>query len=58
MTLSLKKIERLRDRGRYRDAHGLYLQVTEAGVRSWVFRYELNKTATMDGPRSDSTPSI
>jgi integrase len=43
MTLSVKKIERLRDRGRYRDANGLYLQVTEDGVRSWVFRYELNK---------------
>ena len=43
MGLSVKKIERLQERGRYRDNNGLYLQITEDGVRSWVFRYELNK---------------
>ena len=39
MALSVKKIERLHERGRYRDDNGLYLQITEDGVRSWVFPF-------------------
>jgi integrase len=29
--------------GYYLDGHGLYLQVSEGGTRSWVLRYTLNK---------------
>jgi integrase len=28
--------------GRYGDGHGLYLQVTDSGVKSWLLRYERN----------------
>src|SRR5262249_8434814 len=41
MTLSVKKIARLTARGRYFDAHGLYLQVMSPTNRSWLLRYEL-----------------
>src|SRR5262245_20562515 len=32
-------IERVTERGRYACGHGLYLQVSEWGTRSWIFRY-------------------
>ena len=35
-----KRVERVRQPGRYGDGKGLYLQVSKAGVRSWVLRYE------------------
>jgi integrase len=38
--LTIKRVERLRDPGRYSDGQGLYLQVVNALNRSWVFRYE------------------
>jgi integrase len=38
--LSVKKLERLHDPGRYGDGHGLYLQVVSETNRSWLFRYE------------------
>jgi integrase len=38
--LTVKRVERLRQPGRYGDGQGLYLQVTNADNRSWVFRYE------------------
>src|SRR5262249_30148960 len=41
MSLTVKKIARLRERGRYLDADGLYLQVMSARNRSWLLRYEL-----------------
>jgi hypothetical protein len=34
---------------RYGDGHGLYLQVTDASVRSWVFRYERGGREKMMG---------
>jgi integrase len=41
LALSAKRIARLRRRpGRHGDGHGLYLQVTAAGVASWLFRWE------------------
>jgi len=42
MTLSVKKIAKLTARGRYFDAHGLYLQVISPTNRSWLLRFELN----------------
>jgi integrase len=43
--LTVKRIEKLRAAGRYRDAEtrGLYLQITPGGSRSWILRYELDK---------------
>ena len=38
--LTPKRIERIREPGRYHDGHGLHLQVTPAGVRSWLLRYQ------------------
>ncbi|HLH98025.1 MAG TPA: integrase arm-type DNA-binding domain-containing protein [Xanthobacteraceae bacterium] len=42
MGLTVKKIERLKQPGRYADGHGLYLQVMSATNRSWLLRYERN----------------
>jgi hypothetical protein len=42
MTLTVKKIARLHDPGRYGDGRGLYLQVNAGGSRAWVLRFELN----------------
>ncbi|HEX2448005.1 MAG TPA: integrase arm-type DNA-binding domain-containing protein [Methyloceanibacter sp.] len=39
MALTVHKLARLKEPGRYLDERGLYLQVTETGVRSWIFRY-------------------
>jgi Arm DNA-binding domain len=40
--LTVKQVERLSKRGRYLDAHGLSLQVSPSGVKSWLFRYKYN----------------
>jgi hypothetical protein len=40
VALTAKRVERLKTPGRYRDEHGLYLQVTNAENRSWIFRFE------------------
>jgi integrase len=40
MALTAKRVAKLTEAGRYGDGHGLYLQVTPAGVRSWLLRYE------------------
>jgi integrase len=40
--LTALKVERARKPGKYGDGGGLYLQVTTAGARSWIFRYRLN----------------
>lgn len=37
--LSHQQVLKVRKPGRYRDGHGLYLQVTQAGVKSWIVRY-------------------
>jgi integrase len=34
-----REVERLTERGRYACGHGLYLQISEWGTRSWIFRY-------------------
>ena len=38
--LTVKRIERLKEKGRYADGGGLYLQVSESGSKSWVFKFE------------------
>ena len=40
MALTAKEVSKLTEPGRYGDGRGLYLQVTPAGVRSWLLRYE------------------
>ena len=42
MALSLKRIERATEPGRYFDAHGLYLQINAGGAKSWLLRYVVN----------------
>lgn len=40
MPLTTKRVLGSDEPGRYSDGHGLYLQVTPAGVKSWLFRYQ------------------
>jgi hypothetical protein len=40
MALTAKQVAMLTEPGRYGDGRGLYLQITSAGVRSWLLRYE------------------
>jgi integrase len=40
MKLSQTRANKITKPGRYGDGHGLYLQVTKEGNRSWVFRFE------------------
>ncbi len=49
--LTAKKVERVKEAGRYRDGlvRGLLLQVTDSGAKSWVLRYELHGKERMMG---------
>ena len=40
--LTEQKIRALTGRGYYPDGAGLYLQVRDGGVRSWVYRFAMN----------------
>ena len=40
MTLTIRDVARLTERGRHGDGRGLYLQITRAGVKSWLLRYQ------------------
>ena len=40
MALSVKRIERIKEPGRYRDRKNLFLQVTDSGGKSWLFKYQ------------------
>src|SRR5450759_1156015 len=57
MALTTKKLAKLKEPGRYLDRRGLYLQITPAGVRSWVLRYERGGRERMMGlgPLDDFT---
>jgi integrase len=57
MALTTKKVAKLKEPGRYLDRRGLYLQITPAGVRSWVLRYERGGRERMMGlgPLDDFT---
>jgi integrase len=41
--LTAVKVSRISKPGKYADGRGLYLQVTKTLVKSWLFRYELDK---------------
>ena len=41
--LSALAVSRAKEPGYYGDGGGLYLQVSKAGTKSWIFRYTLNK---------------
>ena len=47
--LSALTVSRLKDKGRYPDGGGLYLQVSAAGTRSWLFRFMLDGRARQMG---------
>jgi integrase len=49
MRLTVKRVERLKQPGRYADGNGLYLQVISAKNRSWIFSYERNGRERMLG---------
>jgi integrase len=57
MALTTKEVAKLTEPGRYGDGKGLYLQVTPAGVRSWLLRYERSgrERAMGLGPVDDFT---
>jgi integrase len=38
--LTVKRVAKLNEPGRYGDGHGLYLQINPNGVKSWLLRYE------------------
>jgi integrase len=42
VALHAKQIAALKEHGRYGDGHGLYLQITRSGAKSWLLRYERN----------------
>ena len=56
--LSALDVERKRDPGLYFDGEGLYLQVTGAGARSWIYRYSLNGKARWQGLGSAQRVSL
>lgn len=41
--LTVKSVQNLKEAGKYLDGSGLYLQITKAGVKSWIYRFDLNK---------------
>lgn len=41
--LTVKAVQNLKEVGKYLDGGGLYLQVTKAGVKSWIYRFDINK---------------
>jgi integrase len=44
--LSARKVATITKPGRYHDGGGLYLQITESGTRSWLFRYSTGTRKT------------
>jgi integrase len=57
MKLSQTRVAKIKEPGRYGDGRGLYLQITQAGSRSWLLRYELRgrERAMGLGPCADFT---
>jgi hypothetical protein len=57
MKLSQTRADKIKAPGRYGDGRGLYLQITAAGNRSWIFRYERGGHERMMGlgPCADFT---
>ena len=55
--LSAKKVSNLKKRGWYLDGLGLYLQVSESGSKSWVYRFTSNGKQRWHGLGAYSTSS-
>jgi integrase len=57
MALTVKRIAKLTEAGRYSDGGNLFLQVTPTGGKSWLFRYQLRgrERALGLGPLRDFT---
>jgi integrase len=57
MALTVKRIARLTEAGRYGDGDNLYLRVKPSGAKSWIFRYEFKgrERALGLGPLKDFT---
>src|SRR5262249_44420262 len=49
MRLTAKRVDHLHKPGRHPDGDGLYLQITDSGVKSWVLRFERNGRERMLG---------
>ena len=47
--LSSRRVETETKRGRYADGGGLYLQVSDQGTRSWLFRFMLDSKSRQMG---------
>src|SRR5215813_4442820 len=43
--LTALRVERVSEPGMYADGAGLYLQVTSAAAKSWIYRFSLRKKA-------------
>jgi integrase len=56
--LSVLKIGNLKARGFYADGGGLYLQVSPAGTKSWVFRFKVGSSGRYMGLGSANTMSL
>lgn len=54
--LSAVKVAKLKEEGLHPDGGGLYLQISAAGARSWLYRYALNKRSRYMG--LGSYPSV
>jgi integrase len=59
--LAARRVETLKTPGLYADGHGLYLQVTATGAKTWIFRY-VSPSGDRAGKRRDmglgSTASV
>lgn len=56
--LSARKVETIRTPGLFADGGGLYLQVTESGAKTWVYRFKLAGRRRDMGLGSLSTVSL
>ena len=56
--LSPRKVQTVVEPGYYADGGGLYLQVSKAGTKSWIFRYTLDKRTREMGLGSLSVVSL
>jgi hypothetical protein len=57
MALTVKKVLRLKQRGKYPDGLGLYLQIN-GGNRSWIFRYKQHGVQRWMGLGSAATYTL
>jgi integrase len=51
--LSVRGVEGISAAGRYPDGGGLYLQVSPAGTKAWIFRYSMAGLVTASGKRGE-----